>query len=194
VSAVAVADRKRLGYPSGWWAMLLLIASETALFTLLIGAYYYLRFHNPEWPPAGDPEPKLVVPLALTVVLVVTSVPMQLAVRAARAVALGRARALLALALVVQAGYLAMQLDLYVDDLHKAGPSRDAYESAYFTLLGAHHAHVCVGLLLTAWLLGKLAFGLSRYRLIALRAVALYWHFVNALALVVLGVILSARV
>jgi heme/copper-type cytochrome/quinol oxidase subunit 3 len=193
MSAVAAADRKRLGYPSGWWAMLLLIASEGALFTLLIGAYYYLRFHNPQWPLAGDPEPKVVVPLLLTVLLGATSAPMLFAVRAARRVELGRARAWLALALVVQAGYLAMQIHLYVDDLHAAGPTRDAYESIYFTLLGAHHAHVCVGVLLTGWLLGKLAFGLTRYRLIALRAIALYWHFVNVLALVVLGVILSAR-
>ena len=56
-AVVATAERRRLGYPSGWWAMLLLIATEGALFGLLIGSYYYLRFKTPDWPPAGDPEP-----------------------------------------------------------------------------------------------------------------------------------------
>ena len=194
MSVAAVADRKRLGYPSGWWGMLLLLAGESALFALLIGAYYYLRFHNPQWPLPGDAKPKVAVPLVLAAVLVATSAPMQLAVSAARAARLGRARALLGLALLVQAGYLAMQIHLYVEDLHRAGPSRDAYWSAYFTLLGAHHLHVCVGALLSLWILAKLAVGLTRYRLVALRAIALYWHVVNVLAVVVLGVILSARV
>src|SRR5205814_9867011 len=84
VSAAAVAaDRKRLGRPSGWWGMLLLIATEGALFALLIASYYYLRFSNVRWPLPGDPGPKLVVPLVLTAVLVATSAPMQLALAAA---------------------------------------------------------------------------------------------------------------
>jgi heme/copper-type cytochrome/quinol oxidase subunit 3 len=193
VSATAVADRRRLGYPSGWWAVLMLVATEAALFGLLIGAYYYLRFESLHWPPAGDPRPRLVVPLVLAFVLVSTSVPMQLAVAAARRARLGAARLLLLAALAVQTGYLAMQLHLFVDDLHAAPPSGDAYESAVATLQGAHHAHVAVGVLLTAWILARLARGLTSYRLVGLRSIVLYWHFVNALALVVTGVILSGR-
>lgn len=192
-SGAAVLERKRLSPASGWWGMLLLIATEGALFGLLIGAYYYLRFHNERWPLPGDPRPALAVPLVLTFVLVATSAPMQLAVAAARRGQLGAARALVAAALVVQSGYLAMQIHLFAEDARKTPPSRDAYESAYFTLLGAHHAHVFVGALLTLWILGRLVTGLTRYRLVALRAIALYWHFVNVLALVVTGVILSAR-
>ena len=93
----------------------------------------------------------------------------------------------------MQAGYLAMQLQLFVDDPHAAPPSRDAYESALATLQGAHHAHVVVGVLLTAWILARLARGLTSYRLVGLRSIALYWHLVNLLALVVTGVILSGR-
>jgi heme/copper-type cytochrome/quinol oxidase subunit 3 len=192
-SGAVVLERKRLGQPSGWWGMLLLITTEGALFGLLIGSYYYLRFHNEHWPLRGDPKPAVVVPLVLTFVLLATSAPMQLAVLAARRAQLGRARALLAAALLAQTGYLAMQIHLFADDVRKSPPSRDAYESAYFTLLGAHHAHVLVGLLLTLWILGRLVTGLTRYRLVALRGIALYWHFVNVLALVVTGVILSAR-
>jgi cytochrome c oxidase subunit 3/cytochrome c oxidase subunit I+III len=131
------------------------------------------------------PDPKVLLPVVLTLILVATSIPMQLSYNAAREGRLGATRPLLGIALVVQAGYLAMQLHLFVDDLDKFSPSATAYASSYFTLVGAHHAHVAVGVLLNAWLLLRLTTGLTRYRLIGLQTATFYWHFVNVLALVV---------
>jgi heme/copper-type cytochrome/quinol oxidase subunit 3 len=168
-----------------WWGMALFVAAETTLFGVLVATYFYLRFKNVEWPPHGIPEPKLVVPLVLLGVLVVTSVPMQLALRAVQARRLGAARLLLVLALVVQAGYFAMQVHEYAGDLGRFAPSDHAYGSIYYTLLGADHAHVAFGLLLDLWLLGKLARGLTRYRLNAFSAITLYWHAVNVITIAV---------
>jgi heme/copper-type cytochrome/quinol oxidase subunit 3 len=39
--------------------------------------------------------------------------------------------------------------------------------------------------LLNLWLLGKLARGLTRYRLNALSAITFYWHAVNVITIVV---------
>jgi heme/copper-type cytochrome/quinol oxidase subunit 3 len=168
-----------------WWGMALFVAAETTLFGVLVATYFYLRFKNVEWPPHGIPEPKLVVPLVLLGVLVVTSVPMQLALRAVHARRLGAARRLLVLALIVQAGYFAMQVHEYAGDLGRFAPSDHAYGSIYYTLLGADHAHVALGLLLDLWLLGKLARGLTRYRLNAFSAITLYWHAVNVITIAV---------
>lgn len=168
-----------------WWGMALFVAAETTLFGVLVATYFYLRFKNVAWPPHGVPEPKLVVPLVLLGVLVVTSVPMQLALRAVHARRLGVARRLLALALIVQAGYFAMQVHEYAGDLGRFAPSDHAYGSIYYTLLGADHAHVALGLLLDLWLLGKLARGLTRYRLNAFSAITLYWHAVNVITIAV---------
>jgi heme/copper-type cytochrome/quinol oxidase subunit 3 len=168
-----------------WWGMALFVAAETTLFGVLVATYFYLRFKNVEWPPHGIPEPKLVVPLVLLGVLVVTSVPMQLALRAVQARRLGAARLLLVLALIVQAGYFAMQVHEYAGDLGRFAPSDHAYGSIYYTLLGADHAHVALGLLLDLWLLGKLARGLTRYRLNAFSAITLYWHAVNVITIAV---------
>jgi heme/copper-type cytochrome/quinol oxidase subunit 3 len=168
-----------------WWGMALFVAAETTLFGVLVATYFYLRFKNVEWPPHGVPEPKLVVPLVLLGVLVLTSVPMQLALRAVHARRLGAARLLLVLALVVQAGYFAMQVHEYAADLGRFAPSDHAYGSIYYTLLGADHAHVALGLLLDLWLLGKLARGLTRYRLNAFSAITLYWHAVNVITIAV---------
>ena len=143
------------------------------------------------WPPHGVPEPKVALPLILTAILVATSVPMQIASRAAQAGRRGPLRAALLLALVVQSGYFAVQMHLFLSDLDKFSPAKSAYGSIYFTLLGAHHAHVAVGLLLNLWFLLRFSTGLTRYRVTGLRAATFYWHFVNAMAVLVTLTVLS---
>jgi cytochrome c oxidase subunit 3/cytochrome c oxidase subunit I+III len=173
--------------------MVALVAAEATLFGCFVATYYYLRFTSPAWPPHGTPAPRLVVPLVLLGVLVATSVPMQLASLAAQAGRQARTRLLVLAALVVQAGYFAYQAHDFADEIHRVDISRNAYTSIYYTLLGADHAHVFVGLLLDVWLLGKLLTGLTRYRVNAAQAIAWYWHAVNLLTIVVVGTVLSAR-
>jgi len=178
-------DRAREAKPNGWWGIALFVATEATLFATLIGSYFYLRFNTLQWPPPNVPEPKVAVPLVLTAVLVATSVPMQAAVSAARSGRRLRAWWLLALALLVQTGYFAMQVHLFAADLDKIHPKASSYESIYVTLVGADHAHVLVGLLIDVWLLARLATRLTRYRLVGLRVAAFYWHFVNAVTVAV---------
>ena len=168
-----------------WWGMAMFIAAEATLFGVMVATYFYLRFKNLQWPPHGIPDPKLALPLVLLGVLIATSVPMQLALRAAHARRLGAARLFLFVAMIVQAGYFAMQVHEYAGDLQRFTPAEHAYGSIYYTLLGADHAHVALGLLLNLWLLGKLARGLTRYRLNALSAITFYWHAVIAITIVV---------
>jgi cytochrome c oxidase subunit 3/cytochrome c oxidase subunit I+III len=182
--AGAVA-RARGSLPSGWWGMALLIATEATLFGSLIATYFYLRFNATEWPPDGIPAPSVTLPLVLTAMLLTTATPMAGAVIAGRRGRRGAAWALVAVATVMQATYLGLQIHLYVQDMHDFRPESGAYASIYFLLLGVHHAHVAVGLALNAWLLGKLATGLTNYRLIGLRTIALYWYFVLAVAVLV---------
>lgn len=187
------SEARRLAHPNGWWGMAVFVATEATLFGTLVGTYFFLRFDTAKWPPLGVPEPKLTLPLVLTGILVATSIPVQLAVRAASRGRLGGARSALLLAAVVQAGYLGMQLHLFVHDSHEFPPSGSAYSSIYFTMLGAHHLHVLVGILLSLWFLLRTASGLTEYRMNGLRATAFYWHFVNALAFAVLLTQLSPR-
>jgi heme/copper-type cytochrome/quinol oxidase subunit 3 len=168
-----------------WWGMAMFIAAEATLFGVMVATYFYLRFKNLQWPPHGIPDPKLAVPLVLLGVLVATSVPMQFALRAAHARRLGAVRLFLLVALIVQAGYFAMQVHEYAGDLQRFTPAEHAYGSIYYTLLGADHAHVALGLFLNLRLLGKLARGLTRYRLNALSAITFYWHAVIAITIVV---------
>jgi heme/copper-type cytochrome/quinol oxidase subunit 3 len=190
---VARADRLRIAHANGWWGALVFVLTEATLFIMLVGTYDYLRFKTPHWPPPGVPEPKVLLPVILTGILVASSIPMQIAVAAARSGWAGRARAGVAAALVLQAGYLGAQLHLYISDLDKFQPSGSAYASIYYTLLGAHHTHVAVGILLDAWLLLRLAGGLTNYRFVGLQATAFYWHFINVVAVVVVLTQISPR-
>ena len=183
--AAAVA-RERRGLASGWWGMALLIATEATLFVLIMATYYYLRFRSPHWPPPGLEKPKVALPMALTGGLVLTTIPMWLSVRAARAGRVARAWWLILIALFFQGGYLGVQIWQWLDDMHKlhpAGFGGSAYASIYLTMLFAHHAHVAIGCGLDLWLLFKLARGLTNYRLTGLRVIALYWYFVAAIAI-----------
>jgi len=172
----------------------MLIASEATLFGSFVGTYYYLRFTTRVWPPDGLPKPALAVPLVLVACLTATSVPMQLASRAARAGRLGATRLFLVVALFVQSGYFAFESNDFGEQIkHRFDITRNAYSSIYYVLLGADHAHVFVGLLFDLWLLWKLARGLTRYRVNAVQAIAWYWQAVIVLTLVVTGTLLSAR-
>jgi cytochrome c oxidase subunit 3 len=171
-----LAIPRQRGRPVAWWGMLMLVASESTLFGVLLGTYFYLRFNSSSWPPDGIPPPGVAVPLILASVLAGSALLMRLGTRAA-----------IVLALVVQAGYFAYAVHDFQDKLHTFTPQTDAYGSIYYVLLGADHAHVAVGLLLDLWLL-------INFRPIAMRLIAFYWYAVAALTLCVTGALLSAAV
>jgi heme/copper-type cytochrome/quinol oxidase subunit 3 len=181
----------RAAKPNGWWGMAVLVATEATLFGTFIASWFFLRLGAEAWPPRGTPEPEWVVPLLLTALLVSTSLPMHVASRAAADGRVRRARLGLLAALALGAAYLAVQLVLFVQELHDHPPDGSAYASLRITLNGAHHAHVAAGLLLNAWLLLRLARGLTAYRQVGVQSAALYWHMVNVLALAVTATLLS---
>jgi cytochrome c oxidase subunit I+III len=171
--------------PNGWLGMAILMASEVTLLTTMIGSYFYLRFTSPDWPQGSIEAPSVALPIILTGVLVLSAFPF---VAAARAVKRGlNARGWIALGLLLQAGYLAVQILSYLSDLDKFKPDTNAYGSIYFTMLGAHHAHVIAGILFNLWLLVRLSSGLTHYRAVAVRAAAVYW-----VAMAATGVLITA--
>jgi cytochrome c oxidase subunit I+III len=174
--------RRRDSQPSGWWGMALLVATEATLLGCLVATYFYLRLNADAWPPAGIEPPDVTLPLVYTGMLIVSCLPFWWATRAAKRGRPARTWALVAAATALQGAYLGLQIDLFVEAFNSFSPQGSAYGSVYFTLIGAHHAHVAIGLAMNAWLLAKLAGGLTNYRLIGVRVVAFYWYFIAATA------------
>jgi heme/copper-type cytochrome/quinol oxidase subunit 3 len=179
---------------SGWWGMVLLIATEATLFTVLIAAYFYLRFRTPgAWPPGRLGDPRIVKPLITTLILVASSAPIALATSAIGRRDVGRLRIGLLVAVVLDVVFLILQRQLVDSSLQTFHPGDAAYGSIFYTLIGLHAAHVALGVLLGAWaVLRTIRF--DRTAIVTVRVVALYLHFVNVLAAVVFLVLyLSPR-
>lgn len=165
--------------------MVLLIATEATLFLLLVSTYFYLRHeaHGP-WPPAPLTDPKYVKPLVAMVVLVASSVPMVVATRAARNGRFATVRTALSVALLLAIAFLAFEWVLVSDSLDTFRPQDNAYGSIYYTLIGVHYAHTVAGALAVEWTILRSRRFTTEHHL-TLRVVALYWHFVNVIAVVV---------
>lgn len=186
-SAAGRAARGRLAQPNGWWGMALFLCAEVTLFGSLIGTYFYLDFDAHHWPPLGIKPESVTDPAIATGVLVALSLPFWLAARAARAGHRNRVISLITFATVIQCGYLAVQILLWISDYHRFRPQGSAYGSIYYTMITADHAHVLFGILLNILILTFLVIrGLTNYWLIGVRGLALYWYVVNAVTVFVL--------
>jgi cytochrome c oxidase subunit III len=186
-SAAGRVARQRLAQPNGWWGMALFLCAEVTLFGTLIGTYFYLDFDVHRWPPLGIRAESVTNPSIATGVLVALSIPLWLASRAARAGERKPVIGLITFATVIQCGYLAVQILLWISDYHRFKPQGSAYGSIYYTLMTADHAHVLFGILLNLVVLSFVVFrGLTNYWLIGVRGLALYWHVVNAVTVCVL--------
>jgi heme/copper-type cytochrome/quinol oxidase subunit 3 len=186
-SVAAAVARGPRAQPNGLWGMALFLCAEITLFGTLISTYFYLEFGARRWPPAGIKPPSTLWPSVATAWLVLATLPIWLASRASRAGNRATTLRSIAVALLMQAGYLAAQVLLFRHDLLQFSPQKTAYGSIYFTILAAHHAHVILGIALGLALIGfVLLRGLSNYWRVGVRALALYWYVVAFLAIPVL--------
>jgi heme/copper-type cytochrome/quinol oxidase subunit 3 len=183
----------RAARPKGWWGAVVFVATEATLFGTLVGTYLYLRLHNAHWPPPNVPNPPVLKPTLLTAALLLPSIPMHIASRAAGNAQRATAWRATAAAFVVQLVYIVWQLHDYADAVHVYDPQQSAWASVFLTLLAADHLHVIVGVLLSAWFVLRISSRLTRYRIVGLQSTAFYWHAVNVITLVVLAVQLSTR-
>ena len=173
--------------PSAVLGMVLFIASETMFFAALFAAYASVRAEQPRWPPVGTPDTSLVLPGLLTAVLMASSVTQHLAAHtsedAVRRRWLSRTIALGALFLAGQAWEWSQ---LGAEGLTVAA---SVYGTVFFLLTGAHGLHVIGGLIMLGGTRARMAGAGSRGDPIGdsgrMEAVTYYWHFVDAMWLVV---------
>jgi heme/copper-type cytochrome/quinol oxidase subunit 3 len=174
----------------GWWGMVWLIATEATLFASLIASYFYLRFRSgPVWPPGDIPVPTLELPLIMSAILLVSSIPVHLAEAGIKKGNQGRLRWGLAMGFLLGAAFLAITLGVeWPEKLKEFTPQTNVYGSLFFTITGFHAAHVIVGLFFSAWTqvrAWKGAFDAERH--LTVQNFAMYWHFVDVVWIFVLS-------
>ena len=187
----AVGERQQLS--NGMLGFILFAASEVMFFGGLFAAYFIARADSTQWPPndvltamkaAGTAKEtvelhlEFVLPLIATVVLVISSVTMQLAVMAIQKG--NRSGMIRFLIISVSLGllFLALQMYDYSQLSFRAGDT--IFGTTFYTLTGFHGAHVAGGaIFIFVCLMRGMGGGFSARNHEAVEAASFYWHFVD---------------
>jgi cytochrome c oxidase subunit 3 len=192
-------------FSAGMWAIILFVSSEAMFFSALFTTYFYLRARIPAWEPIFQrcvsaecekpmafrnfpsdltPVPTnffgVEIPLVLinTVVLLSSSITMQVAVNAIKAGDRRRAINWLAVTVVMGAWFVFGQGYEYLN----LGflPDNSVFTAVFFTLTGFHGAHVTGGVIANALVLTRTVKGhFTARRHVFFEAASIYWHFVD---------------
>jgi cytochrome c oxidase subunit 1/cytochrome c oxidase subunit I+III len=178
-----VLDKNRVGMAS-------FLASESAFFLMLVLAYL---FYNSQ-PLSGPTSANTLNPLKTgiyTLCLIASSLTIWLAEKKLAAKNFPAFRRLLALTILLGTIFILGQGLEYLH-LFRAGVmvNSNLFATTFFTLTGFHGLHVCVGLVALLIVLGlSLAGDFNQGRIEAVKSIGLYWHFVDAVWLVVFSVV-----
>ena len=167
----------------GWFGAGTLIASEAALFGYLLFAYYYTGATAPPgW--LLEPTPTLKLALPNTILLLLSSLVAWWGEQGILKGARSRALIGFAAAFLMGAAFVAVQWLEWHSKPYGIGAS--SYASLYFITTGFHIGHVLVGLAVLAAIFGWTALDyFSPRRRLVVSAGVLYWHFVDAVWLLV---------
>jgi len=172
---------------TGRWGIWTLIVTEASLFGYLLLSYAMLGLQSPSrWPPDGPPD--LTLAVANTVILVSSSGFVGAAEAMLKRDRRGPALGLLGVAIGLGIIFVGVQLREWAAKPFSL--SSHTYGSLFFTITGFHMAHVIVGVASLAmvwlWILMR---RVDQARREILTLAALYWHFVDAVWLVIFSLL-----
>jgi len=173
----------------GLVGMICLITAESAIFTIFVVAYLFYLGKSLTGP---TPREILEIPAFATVCLLSSSLTVHLAVGALRKASLASFRLWWFLTFALGAvfiGATAREWHHFIYDRHFT-ISSNLFGTTYYSLVGLHALHVCVGLVGLLVILLLSLFGLVCQKHSAnVDTFAMYWHFVDAVWVVVFTVV-----
>lgn len=179
---MSVAEAKMITLPKHtlgpkniiWWGMVGLITIETVVVSGLIGMYFYLKLHNPAWPPEGIDNPDLMLPIINTLILLASGVAMRIADNGGKNEQRGKLLGGQAAALALAAIFLALKWIEYSG--YDYDWSTHAYGSVTYAITIFHAGHVVSVVLKGLVVFAMAARGMfTRERRLALEVNGLYW-------------------
>ena len=165
------------------------IVAESAIFAVFVASYLYYIGRSLTGP---TPREVLQFPVVMTVCLLSSSLTVHLATRALRNGALDRFLRYWLATVLLGAGFLAGTAREWHELIseHHLTISTNLFGSTYYALVGLHASHVIAGMVM---LLIVAAFGLAgRIRPVHVEradVISIYWHFVDAVWIVVVTVV-----
>ncbi len=169
--------------------MLCLILAESAIFLIFVVAYIYYLGKSLSGP---SPHDVLTVPVFATVCLLSSSLTVHFAVSALRAARYSLCFLWLAATVFLGATFLGCTALEWYRLIYHDGLTiqTNLFGTTFYSLVGLHATHVIVGVILLALtLLFSLRGAVSTKHAEKLNVLSLYWHFVDAVWIVVLLVV-----
>jgi heme/copper-type cytochrome/quinol oxidase subunit 3 len=181
----ALPDGAVVRHAPGWWGMVWLCATEAMLFACLLASYFFLRGSVQGFYAEGGRYPSLTLPLPMTAILLASSATMWWGEQGIKRGDQTRLRIGLAVTFVLGVVFLLLQATEFRRSAF--GPTVSAYHSIFYATTGFHGLHVAMGLLMNLYVQLRAWRGhFSERRHQAVQNVSLYWHFVDAVWLVIL--------
>jgi len=165
--------------------MVCLIIAESAIFTIFIAAYVFYIGKSLSGP---TPREVLRVPIIGTICLLSSSLTMHWAIAALRRNQMGVFRLFWFLTLALGAIFIAGTAVEWRHLIYQDGFTiqTNLFGSTYYSLVGLHASHVVVGLIgLTIVMVLALMGKVRREHVERCEVFSLYWHFVDAVWVVV---------
>ena len=158
--------------------MVLFVASEAMFFGAFFAGYFTIKDNAKVWPPPGIPHLKIDIATILTIILVASSVVIQLSLRSIRRGDERRARLLLGITIALGITFLLLQL--YDYSQLGFGVKDGTFGTLFYVMTGIHMAHVFGGVVFLALVFSQAMGGaLTRSNHDSLAAGAIYWDFVD---------------
>jgi cytochrome c oxidase subunit 3/cytochrome o ubiquinol oxidase subunit 3 len=168
--------------------MACLIAAESAIFVIFLVAYLFYRGKS-----LSGPGPDILSPpVALSICLLSSSLTIHFAVGALKRSKDGLFATLWFVTIVLGAIFLAGTAREWRHLIHDEGLTiqTNLFGTTYYSLVGLHAVHVSAGLLIMALVLAFALLGwVKPLHTERLEVVSLYWHFVDAVWVVVFTVV-----
>jgi cytochrome c oxidase subunit 3/cytochrome o ubiquinol oxidase subunit 3 len=169
--------------------MFCLISAESAIFTIFVVAYLFYLGKSLTGP---MPKDVLHAPIFFTICLLSSSLTIHLAVKSLKRAKVGTFALWWFLTLALGATFLAGTAREWHHLIHEEGLTiqTNLFGTTYYSLVGLHAFHVTVGLLaITTVLLFALLGYVREEHAERVDVLALYWHFVDAVWVVVFTVV-----
>ena len=163
--------------------------AESAIFIIFVVAYIFYIGKSLSGP---TPAQVLELPIFGTVCLLSSSITVHFAVAAVRKGMLSACTGWLAGTVLLGSIFLATTAREWYHLIHDEGLTiqTNLFGTTYYSLVGLHATHVVVGLLMLALVLAFSLFGLvNETHSEKLETLSLYWHFVDAVWVVVFTVV-----
>lgn len=169
--------------------MACLVIAESAIFIIFVVAYLFYIGKSLNGP---TPREILDIPWFASICLLSSSITVHFAVHDLRLSRLGRFTTWLAATVVLGSIFLAATAIEWYDLIYRHGLTirTNLFGTTFYSLVGLHASHVIVGLMMLGLTLVFAFLGkVNQHHAERLEVVSIYWHFVDAVWVVVFTVV-----